>query len=216
MKSDLELAVEASKRLESALEHYYGASGRGLHSKADSVADQLDAQVLRKLRYVATIRNKIVHEAGTTSIGNTRHFTTLVEELASILATPKPEPKGKPRLVPFVAPDSPEARQRFFETIARKRAPASLSERSLARFRQLRYRYRDSRKTPSLVFGALLFLVAIKLKLPMLLGLLLGGVGLATGYLFGSYLVVLWIATIYLAAVAAIVGLLYFLYATFA
>lgn len=51
-----------SKRFESLLERRYGALGRGLHEKIDSVGDDLPERAVRDLRLVATVRNKIVHE----------------------------------------------------------------------------------------------------------------------------------------------------------
>jgi hypothetical protein len=60
--SDIELAVTTARRLESLLETRFGASGRGLHEKLASVEATLPSEVLRDGRYVATMRNKVVHE----------------------------------------------------------------------------------------------------------------------------------------------------------
>jgi len=60
--SDIDLVVTRSKRLEQLLEQKLGATGRGLHQKASSVEAKLPPQLLRELRLVATVRNKIVHE----------------------------------------------------------------------------------------------------------------------------------------------------------
>jgi hypothetical protein len=60
--SDIELAVTTARRLESLLESRFGASGRGLHEKLASVEATLPPEVLRDGRYVATMRNKVVHE----------------------------------------------------------------------------------------------------------------------------------------------------------
>lgn len=62
-QSDLDLAVRSSKRLEALLAHRYGARGRGLHELVSSVEARLDPGVVRQLRFVATIRNKLVHDA---------------------------------------------------------------------------------------------------------------------------------------------------------
>ena len=62
--SDIDLAVTRSQRLEQLLEHDFGATGRGLHEKVSSVADAIPQDLLRKLRLVATVRNKVVHENG--------------------------------------------------------------------------------------------------------------------------------------------------------
>ena len=60
--SDLDLAVRRSKRLEALLRDGLGATGRGLHEKTSSVEAKLPADLVRRLRFVATIRNKIVHD----------------------------------------------------------------------------------------------------------------------------------------------------------
>lgn len=61
-KSDIELAVTTARRLETLLESRFGASGRGLHEKLASVEATLPPEALRGGRYVATMRNKVVHE----------------------------------------------------------------------------------------------------------------------------------------------------------
>ena len=60
--SDIELAVTTARRLESLLETRFGASGRGLHEKLASVEATLPPDALRDGRYVATMRNRVVHE----------------------------------------------------------------------------------------------------------------------------------------------------------
>ena len=62
--SDIDLAVTRSQRLEQMLEHDFGATGKGLHQKASSVAGRIPEDLVRKLRLVATVRNKVVHESG--------------------------------------------------------------------------------------------------------------------------------------------------------
>ena len=74
MPSDLERAIRWSKRFESLLEHRHGARGKGLHQKIDSVESDLDPGVVRSLRLVATVRNKIVHEDGYDRIDDRKRF----------------------------------------------------------------------------------------------------------------------------------------------
>jgi hypothetical protein len=62
--SDIDLAVTRSQRLEQMLERDFGASGKGLHQKVSSIADSMPDDLVRKLRLVATVRNKVVHESG--------------------------------------------------------------------------------------------------------------------------------------------------------
>lgn len=56
------LAVEISRKLEGALESI-GATGKGLHEKVTSVEKQLPEALVVKLRFIASVRNKVVHEA---------------------------------------------------------------------------------------------------------------------------------------------------------
>lgn len=72
--SDLDIAVKWSKRFEAVLDRRYGAHGRGLHEKLDSVEHDLPGHAVRDLRLVATVRNKIVHEDGYSKIDRKREF----------------------------------------------------------------------------------------------------------------------------------------------
>ena len=62
MSSDIDLAVRQCKELESILRSKHGADGKGLHQLVTSVERNLPPDLVRTLRRVATIRNKIVHE----------------------------------------------------------------------------------------------------------------------------------------------------------
>jgi hypothetical protein len=72
--SDIELVISNSKKLESLLEKHLGATGKGLHEKVSSVERKLPDGVVRKLRFVATIRNKIVHDEGYDRIDDRKAF----------------------------------------------------------------------------------------------------------------------------------------------
>lgn len=54
--------IEISQKTERLLETRFGASGRGLHEKLSSVADRIPEKTQRKIRFIATIRNKAAHE----------------------------------------------------------------------------------------------------------------------------------------------------------
>jgi hypothetical protein len=95
--SDIERVIRASKSLEKLLEQQYGAVGRGLHEKASSVEEQLDAATLKSLRWVATMRNKVVHEDDF-ELPDPQGFSDTVERLTKALA-----PKAKP-IQPKVKP----------------------------------------------------------------------------------------------------------------
>ncbi|WP_117236414.1 DUF4145 domain-containing protein [Vibrio maerlii] len=60
--SDIEKVVLRTRRFEKLLRTQYHAEGKGLHQLITSSEERLPHEVIKKLRYVATIRNKIVHE----------------------------------------------------------------------------------------------------------------------------------------------------------
>lgn len=95
--SDIELAVSRVKSLESLLV-MIGASGKGLHEKVTSVQDNLPAPLVKKLRFIATLRNKIVHESDYRQIedrdGFLRACNEAEAELRALTAPPKVINKG--------------------------------------------------------------------------------------------------------------------------
>lgn len=62
--SDIEFAIKASKKLEGLLADYFDAEGKGLREKVDSVAHELSTELVNKIRWIATVRNNLVHELG--------------------------------------------------------------------------------------------------------------------------------------------------------
>ncbi|SKA10256.1 Uncharacterised protein [Vibrio cincinnatiensis] len=60
--SEIEQVVLRTRRLETLLRQQYHAQGKGLHQLISSCEERLPHNIIKKLRYVATIRNKIVHE----------------------------------------------------------------------------------------------------------------------------------------------------------
>ena len=56
--------IEQSKKIETLLEENLGASGRGLHEKTSSVESSLSADIVKKIRFIASVRNKLMHEDG--------------------------------------------------------------------------------------------------------------------------------------------------------
>lgn len=105
--SDIELAITRVKALESLLEQAFGATGKGLHEKVSSVQAKLSPQLVKKLRFVATVRNKIVHESDYKQIDDRDGFLRACDEaeteLRSVLAPPKVINKGCFGLVLVVA-----------------------------------------------------------------------------------------------------------------
>lgn len=62
--SDIDLVVKQSRKIESLLKMHYHAEGKGLHQLISSCEERLPHDVIKKLRFIATIRNKVVHEDG--------------------------------------------------------------------------------------------------------------------------------------------------------
>lgn len=72
--SDIELAIRRCKRLETLLEEERGARGRGLHEKVSSVEHTLPAALVKRLRFIATVRNRLVHEPDSNRLDNRRDY----------------------------------------------------------------------------------------------------------------------------------------------
>ncbi len=96
--SDIELAITRTKALESLLEQALGATGKGLHEKVSSVQGRLALPLVKKLRFVATVRNKIVHESDYQQIDDRDAFVRACDEaeaeLRAMFAPPQVINKG--------------------------------------------------------------------------------------------------------------------------
>lgn len=62
--AQIDWVVKHSRRIEHLLREYYQADGRGLHQLITSCESRIPKDILPKLRFIATIRNKVVHEDG--------------------------------------------------------------------------------------------------------------------------------------------------------
>lgn len=71
--------IKASKELEYFLELEFKASGKGLHEKISSVQGDLPQDIVKKMRYLATIRNKLIHERGFDAIPDRNQFIAAFE-----------------------------------------------------------------------------------------------------------------------------------------
>jgi hypothetical protein len=96
--SDIELAITKVKVLESLLEQAFGATGKGLHEKVTSAQDKLPPALVKKLRFIATVRNKIVHESNYQEIDDRAGFIRACDEveaeLKALAAPPRVINKG--------------------------------------------------------------------------------------------------------------------------
>ncbi|MEM7807740.1 MAG: DUF4145 domain-containing protein [Planctomycetota bacterium] len=79
--SDLELAVSRSKRLERRLRDGLAAQGKGLHELTSSVERRLPADTVRKLRFVATVRNKLVHDLDVRKLDDRKRFVLACDQI---------------------------------------------------------------------------------------------------------------------------------------
>ncbi len=79
--TDLELAITRSKRLEARLRDGLAARGKGLHQLTSSVEKRLPDPVIRKLRFVATVRNKLVHDLDVRQMDDRRGFVKACDEI---------------------------------------------------------------------------------------------------------------------------------------
>lgn len=55
------LVLDNTKKIELILNNM-GAQGKGLYEKSLSVEDKLESSILKSIRFLATIRNKLLHE----------------------------------------------------------------------------------------------------------------------------------------------------------
>jgi len=60
--SHIEAAVRGSKKIEAVLRDGFGAEGRGLHEYLGCVEHRIPSDIVRKARFIASVRNKVVHQ----------------------------------------------------------------------------------------------------------------------------------------------------------
>lgn len=85
--SDIDLVVKQSRKIESLLKAHYHAEGKGLHQLVTSCEERLPHEVIGKLRFIATMRNKVVHEDGY-KLEDKSSFKDACNEMVDIL-TPR-------------------------------------------------------------------------------------------------------------------------------
>ena len=92
--NDYELAIKRCKRLEELLEQGFGASGRGLHEKLTSVQSRLPQPLVKKMRYIATVRNRLVHETSVDRLDDKNGFETACNAAEQQLSALRPKAKS--------------------------------------------------------------------------------------------------------------------------
>lgn len=78
-RNDYQLAIQLSKQLECQLTNGLGAKGKGLREKVSPAETQLSAKGVRALRYVANLRNQLVHDEHMTALPDHGRFITCFE-----------------------------------------------------------------------------------------------------------------------------------------
>eukprot|EP01084_Bolivina_argentea_P289022 496198_1 len=91
IKNDYELAIRLSKELEYVLELHFNATGRGLHQKITTAQNNYNAtyskqnqlfptDLIRNMRRLATIRNKLIHNRFYNKIDDKNGFLHTFED----------------------------------------------------------------------------------------------------------------------------------------
>lgn len=74
--NDYELVFRASKELEGLLSSHFNAQGKGLHEKITSAIENHKdiSHLVQDMRFLATIRNRLMHERNFNSIPDRPNF----------------------------------------------------------------------------------------------------------------------------------------------
>lgn len=59
--SDIDLVIRRSREIEEILVNRFGARGKGLHEKLTSVERGIPSDLCKQIRWIATMRNQVVH-----------------------------------------------------------------------------------------------------------------------------------------------------------
>ncbi|KAL3808957.1 hypothetical protein ACHAXA_004783 [Cyclostephanos tholiformis] len=89
-KNDFELVIRATKDLEHLLETRFDAPSEknvGLHDKITAAQNshRLSPDCVKKLRYLVTLRNKLVHDHDFNSLPDREHFARSYDSVAKEL-----------------------------------------------------------------------------------------------------------------------------------
>lgn len=81
--SDIDIVVNASRKLEICLREKYRAEGRGLSELAESMSHVLPSGLIQDLKWIAGVRNSVVHKDG--SLHSREKFVSRAQEAADDL-----------------------------------------------------------------------------------------------------------------------------------
>lgn len=98
--------VKRSKTIERLLEQNYGAVGKGMFEKAKSVEDRLESGIFNKLKFIAAVRNKVVHQEGYVFDGRQDDYLSTCDGVIRRLSNP-----ASPKQTYAATPPSPRARR---------------------------------------------------------------------------------------------------------
>ncbi|MBF2019384.1 MAG: hypothetical protein IGR93_04525 [Hydrococcus sp. C42_A2020_068] len=87
---DIEFTLTRCKAIETLLVKRFGATGQGLHEKISSVENLLPPNVVKQGRYIATIRNKITHDANYQTLDDRDRFIRACNEVEAALQNYQP------------------------------------------------------------------------------------------------------------------------------
>jgi len=91
--SFVEAVLDRTRKIEGLLEQKFGAEGRGLHTKIDSVVALLvyNEVDVKRIRFIASVRNKLVHESGYQYDGSADDFIQTCDAVIDYLDGLTPE-----------------------------------------------------------------------------------------------------------------------------
>lgn len=77
------VVVRGSQRIEAFLKSNFGAEGKGLHEILTSVENQIPQHLVKRIRYTASVRNRVVHEAA--ELDDAEGFAASIESILNEL-----------------------------------------------------------------------------------------------------------------------------------
>lgn len=78
--SDIDVVVLTTKQLRQRLVNELGAQGLSFHECLDSLVGRLPGEDMRRLRFIATVRNKILNELGRDTLESRASFMQAVDQ----------------------------------------------------------------------------------------------------------------------------------------